>query len=221
MPFVTARAWAAEFIGTAGLLVVVIGSGIMGARLSGGNDAVALLANSLSTAGGLYVLITSLSAISGAHFNPLVSLVMVLSREMPLARLLAYCVAQMSGAIAGVWIAHAMFDLPILQWSTRLRSGPGQWLGEFIATFGLVACIRLCSRCAPNAVPAVVGAYIGAAYWFTSSTSFANPAVTLARALSDTFAGIDPACVAPFVVAQVAGGLAAWGVCRWLTHPAT
>jgi glycerol uptake facilitator-like aquaporin len=214
------RALASEFLGTAGLLTVVIGSGIMGVRLSGGNDALTLLANSLATAGGLYVLILSLSPISGAHFNPAVTLVMAIAGELPWKRLVPYFVAQATGAIAGVWTAHVMFGLPILQSSAKVRTGVGQWLGEFVATFGLIACIRLCSRCAANSVPAAVAAYIGAAYWFTSSTSFANPAVTLARSLSDTFAGIAPSGVAPFAVAQIAGALAAWLACRWLLAPA-
>jgi glycerol uptake facilitator-like aquaporin len=215
----TARALAAEFLGTAGLLAVVVGSGIMGERLSAGNDAIALLANSLATAGGLYVLILSLAPISGAHFNPAVTLVMAIGGELAWRRVAPYVVAQIAGAVAGVWTAHAMFALPILQTSMKARTGIGQWLGEFVATFGLIACIRLCTRCAPNAVPAAVAAYIGAAYWFTSSTSFANPAVTLARSLSDTFAGIAPAGVAPFMLAQVAGALAAWALCRWLLEP--
>jgi glycerol uptake facilitator-like aquaporin len=216
----TPRALAAEFLGTAGLLAVVIGSGIMGERLSGGNDAIALLANSAATVGGLYVLILSLAPISGAHFNPAVTLVMAIARDLPWRRVLPYFIAQVTGAIAGVWIAHAMFALPLLQTSTKPRTGMGQWLGEFVATFGLIACIRLCTRCAPNSVPAAVAAYIGAAYWFTSSTSFANPAVTLARSLSDTFAGIAPSGIALFVVAQIAGALAALAVCRWLLEPA-
>jgi glycerol uptake facilitator-like aquaporin len=216
----TPRALASEFLGTAGLLAVVIGSGIMGERLSGGNDAIALLANSAATAGGLYVLILSLAPISGAHFNPAVTLVMAFAKELPWTRLVPYFIAQTAGAIAGVWTAHAMFGLPILQLSTKVRTGVGQWIGEFVATFGLIACIRLCGRCAPNSVPAAVAAYIGAAYWFTSSTSFANPAVTLARSLSDTFAGIAPSGVAPFVAAQIAGALAAGMACRWLLVPA-
>jgi glycerol uptake facilitator-like aquaporin len=216
----TSRALVSEFLGTAGLLAVVIGSGIMGERLSGGNEAIALLANSAATAGGLYVLILSLAPISGAHFNPAVTLVMALARELPWMRVVPYFLAQAAGAVAGVWTAHAMFGLPILQSSTKVRTGVGQWIGEFVATFGLIACIRLCSRCAPNAVPAAVAAYIGAAYWFTSSTSFANPAVTLARSLSDTFAGIAPSGVMPFVLAQIAGALAAWVACRWLLAPA-
>jgi glycerol uptake facilitator-like aquaporin len=192
----------------------------MGERLSGGNEAIALLANSAATAGGLYVLILSLAPISGAHFNPAVTLVMALARELPWMRVVPYFLAQAAGAVAGVWTAHAMFGLPILQSSAKVRTGVGQWIGEFVATFGLIACIRLCSRCAPNAVPAAVAAYIGAAYWFTSSTSFANPAVTLARSLSDTFAGIAPSGVMPFVLAQIAGALAAWVACRGLLGPA-
>lgn len=212
------RRLAAEALGTAALLAVVVGSGIMGERLAGGNAAIALLANSLATVGGLYVLIVSLAPISGAHFNPAVTLVTVLSREMPWRELLPYAAAQMIGAVAGVWIAHAMFVLPIIQTSTRVRTGLGQWLGEMVATFGLVACVRLCSRCAPASVPAAVAVYIGAAYWFTSSTSFANPVVTVARALSDTFAGIAPAGAPMFIAAQLAGAVAALLVCNWMAR---
>lgn len=215
----TAERWrrrAAEGLGTAGLLAVVVGSGIMGEQLSGGNVALALLANSLATAAGLYVLILAFAPLSGAHFNPAVTLVVALAREMPWREVPGHVAAQLAGAVAGVWVAHAMFGLPILQASAKARSGPGQWLGEFVATFGLVACIRLCARRAPAAVPAAVALYIGAAYWFTSSTSFANPAVTIARALSDTFAGIAPGGVPAFIAAQVAGALAASLTCRWL-----
>ena len=210
------RRCAAEALGSAGLLAVVVGSGIMGERLAGGSAALALLANSLATAGGLYVLILALAPLSGAHFNPVVTLVECMAGEMPWRDFAPYLVAQLVGAIAGVWIAHAMFAMPILQASTQLRSGWSQWLGEFVATFGLVACVRLCGRRVPGTVPGAVAMYIGAAYWFTSSTSFANPAVTVARSLSDTFAGIAPPGAPMFIVAQLAGALAGFLACRWL-----
>lgn len=213
------RRYAAEAVGTAGLLAVVIGSGIMGERLAGGNVAIALLANSLATAGGLYVLILALGPVSGAHLNPVVSVTEALSGALPWRDLWPYVLAQLAGAIAGTWIAHAMFAMEIVQVSQKVRFGASQWLGEFVATFGLVACIRLIAPRAPHAVPASVAAYIGAAYWFTSSTSFANPAVTIARSLSDTFAGIAPGGVLPFIVAQFAGAIAAMFFCRWLAAP--
>jgi glycerol uptake facilitator-like aquaporin len=217
---VNSRAVAAEFIGTAGLLAVVIGSGIMGERLAAGNTALALLANSAATAGGLYVLILGLGPISGAHLNPVVSLVEAIEGALPWPRFALYSIAQCGGAIAGVWIAHAMFSLPILQASAKVRSEPGQWLAEFVATFGLIACIRLCARAAPASVAGAVATYIGAAYWFTSSTSFANPAVTIARSLSDTFAGIHFSSAPHFIAAQVAGAITSLAVCRWLLGPA-
>jgi len=207
-----ARRLGAEALGTAGLLAVVVGSGIMGERLAGGNVAVALLANSLATAGGLYVLILALAPISGAHFNPAVTLVEALGGRTPWGHVLPYVLVQCVGALVGVFAAHGMFALPILQASTKVRTGVGQWLGELIATFGLIACIRFVSRSAPSAVAAAVGCYIGAAYWFTSSTSFANPAVTLARAFTDTFAGIAPGDAPAFVAAQLVGAIAAGAV---------
>ena len=200
---------------------MVIGSGIMGERLAGGNAAIALLANSLATAGGLYVLILAFGPISGAHFNPAVTLAATLSGDLPWRELWVYVLVQIAGAILGTWIAHAMFGLDILQTSQKVRFGASQWLGEFVATFGLIACIRLVAPRGLNAVAACVAAYIGAAYWFTSSTSFANPAVTIARSLSDTFAGIAPAGVAPFAAAQFAGAFAALVLCRWLTDERT
>ena len=215
------RQIAAEALGTAGLLAVVVGSGIMGERLAGGNPAIALLANSLATAGGLFVLILAFAPISGAHFNPAVTLTAVLARELPAKALLPYLVAQCAGGILGTWIAHAMFALPILQVSTRVRAGPAQWLGEFVATFGLVMVVRLCARHLAATVAAAVAAYIGAAYWFTSSTSFANPAVTLARSFTDTFSGIDPVNAAPFALAQIAGAIVALAVARWFQPAAT
>ena len=193
----------AEFCGTALLLALVVGSGIMGDRLAGGNDAVALLANSLATGAGLYVLILTLGPVSGAQFNPVVSVLMAWRGQQtwPLAGW--YVIAQFSGAVAGVLLAHGMFAEELLQVSTHVRSGPAQWLSEFVATAGLLGVILLCLRHRPAALPQAVGLYIMAAYWFTASTSFANPAVTVARSLTDTFAGIAPASVPGFVGAEV------------------
>lgn len=201
----TARAAAAEFAGTAALLVAVVGSGIMAERLSGGNAGIALLANALVTGFALYVLITIFAPVSGAHFNPVVTLYAwrqkwVVGREVP-----RYMLAQWSGAIAGVWLAHLMFDLPVLQLSAHARGSMGQILSEAVATLGLLVTIAGFTRHAPAQVASGVAAYIAAAYWFTASTSFANPAVTTARALTDTFAGIDPAHVLPFIAAQLVG----------------
>jgi glycerol uptake facilitator-like aquaporin len=207
---------AAEALGTGLLLATIIGSGIMGERLAGGNVALALLGNTLATGAILVVLITALGPISGAHFNPAVSAVFAFKRELPPGELVAYVLAQIAGGVAGVLIAHGMFDASLLQLSSKARSGPAQWLSEAVAAFGLVLTILLVLRANPAAVAASVGLYITAAYWFTASTSFANPAVTIARALSDTFAGIRPADVAPFIVAQMAGALAAMFVSRWL-----
>lgn len=193
----------AEFTGTALLLAVVVGSGIMGARLSPDSDAVALLANALATAAGLFVLIVLFGPVSGAHFNPAVTLVAARRGELGAAAALAYVAAQVSGAIGGVLLAHAMFDLPLLQAGTHARTGAAQWLSEGVATFGLVLTILLGARHRPTAVPALVAAYIFAAYWFTASTSFANPAVTIARALTTTFSGIRPTDVPAFVAAQL------------------
>ncbi|HOB14761.1 MAG TPA: MIP/aquaporin family protein [Novosphingobium sp.] len=201
----------AEALGSFFLFATVIGSGIMAEQLAGGNVAVALIGNTLATAAMLFVLIAMLAPVSGAHFNPAVSLVMRLRGEGSWATLAAMVAAQLAGGVLGVWAAHLMFDLPVLQLSQHGRSGLGQWLGEFIATFGLVTTILLTARHRPAAVPASVALYIAAAYWFTSSTSFANPAITAARSLSDTFAGIAPHDVLPFVAAQFAGALAAHG----------
>jgi glycerol uptake facilitator-like aquaporin len=206
----------AEGLSTAFLLAVVIGSGIMGERLAGGNVAIALLANTMATGAGLVALILAFGAISGAHMNPVVSLVEALRGELPWHELPAYAAVQVSGAFVGVATAHLMFELPLFSISTHVRAGGAQLLGEFVATFGLLATIRGCSRVRPAAVPFAVGAYITAAYWFTSSTSFANPAVTLARALSNTFAGIRPVDAPGFVLAQVAGALAAHVCFRYL-----
>jgi glycerol uptake facilitator-like aquaporin len=203
------RSLFAEFIGTLLLLAVVVGSGVMGERLANGNTAMALLANSLATGCGLYVLITLLGPVSGAHFNPVVTAVFCARGERPWRLLPAFVAVQLAGGIAGVWLVHAMFGLPLLQTSTHLRAGGAQWLSEVVATFGLVLAILGGLRNAAAQVPALVAAYITAAYWFTASTAFANPAVTVARALTDTFAGIHPDGIAGFVLAQCAGaGLA-------------
>ena len=201
----------AEALGTALLLAIVVGSGIMGEQLAGGNTAIALLANSLATGAGLFVLIVLFGPVSGAHFNPAVSLVAALNRELPRTDLLFFVLAQLIGAIAGVWIAHAMFGLDLLQTSAKIRSGGAQWWAEFVATFGLVLTIAGATRKQqPLAlVAAMVALYITAAYWFTASTSFANPAVTIARAMTATFAGIRPLDVPGFIVAQCVGALSA------------
>lgn len=217
----SSRSLAAEFFGAAALLAVVVGSGIMAERLSPASTAVALLANALATGAGLYVLITILAPVSRAHFNPIVTLAAVLSREFSARLALGYVLAQGCGAIAGVWIAHAMFDLPILQSSTHVRTGIGQWISEAVATAGLLVTIAGAARRAGTHIAAAVGAYIAAAYWFTASTSFANPAVTLARALTDTFTGIRPADAPAFIVAQLAGMAAGLAMVRVLLGRAT
>ena len=210
------RRLAAEGLGSFFLFACVIGSGIMAERLSGGNDAVALLGNTLATGAILFVLITMLGPISGAHMNPAVSLVAVSRRELPWADAAAYIVVQLAFGILGAFAAHVMFDLPLLQLSAKARTGLGQWTGEAIATFGLILTILGTVRHRPSWVPASVALYITAAYWFTSSTSFANPAITVARSLSDTFAGIAPRDVPMFIVAQLFGAAAAAVVSRWL-----
>jgi len=212
----TGRAAAAEALGTALLLAVVVGSGIMGDRLSAGNAAVALLANSVATGAGLYVLIATLAPVSGAHFNPVVTGVGVWNGALALRRAGLYVVAQIAGAYSGVLAAHAMFGLPLFQISERLRPTPGEALGEFIATFGLILVIELLAHFNRDAIPFAVAAFITAAYWFTSSTSFANPAVTIARAFTATFAGIAPNSAPLFIVAQIAGGAAAAVSARWM-----
>jgi len=199
----------AEFLGTAILLAVVVGSGIMGANLANGNDAVALLANAAATAAALYVLITLLAPISGAHFNPAVTLVARIHGEMSNAQAIAYVVAQVVAAVVGVVLAHAMFGLALIQSGTHVRAGAAQWLSEGVATFGLLLTILLGRRFKTASIPALVASYIFAAYWFTASTSFANPAVTFARALTQTFAGIRPEDVPGFVVAQIVGAIIA------------
>jgi glycerol uptake facilitator-like aquaporin len=207
---------ASEALGTAFLLATVIGSGIMAQRLSGGNDALALLCNTLPTGAILTVLILIFGPVSGAHFNPAVTLAFALRGELPWPTACMYLAAQVSGAIIGVWAAHLMFELPVWQFSTHVRTGPGQWFAEAVATFGLVLTVFGCVARAPNSAAYAVGLYITAAYWFTASTSFANPAVTIARSLSDTFAGIAPAGVLAFIIAQMAGMLAATWISRWL-----
>ena len=192
----------AEALGTMLLLAVVIGSGVMAERLAGGNIALALLANTLATVGGLYVLIEVFAETSGAHFNPAVSAMMAWRGALPRAMLLPYVIAQIAGAVLGAWLAHAMFDLPVLQWSTKLRTGPGQCLAETVATAGLLLVIL---RVSPERVAAAVACYIGAAYWFTASTSFANPAAAVGRMFSDSFAGIAPASVPGFIGAELMG----------------
>lgn len=210
------RRLAAEFLGTAYLLAIIVGSGIMAERLAGGNIAVALLANSLSTGAGLAVLILTFGPISGAHFNPVVSAVEAGFGRLSRTDTLAYLAAQFAGAIVGVVAANLMFDLPALSASQRERIGMPQLLGEVVAAFGLVMVILSCAKYRPAAVPYAVGAYITSAYWFTSSTSFANPAVTVARSLSDSFAGIRPMDTPAFIAAQVAGGMLAALLFRWI-----
>lgn len=208
----------AEGLGTALLLAVVIGSGIMAERLSGGNVAIALLANTLATVGGLYVLIEVFGPISGAHFNPAVSAVMAWRGELPVGALVPYIAAQLVGAMLGVWLVHAMFDMSIVQFSTKLRTGTGQWIAEGVATFGLLLVIL---RAPAGRVSAMVAAYIGAAYWFTASTSFANPAAVFGRMFSDSFAGIAPSSAPGFVGAQLIGAAVAVVVHQLLSAPAT
>ncbi|MBW8881258.1 MAG: aquaporin family protein [Asticcacaulis sp.] len=210
----------AEGLGTLLLLATVVGSGIMAERLAGGNVAVALLGNTLATGAMLVVLITMLGPVSGAHFNPAVTLLTAVKREMPPAVAAGYVAAQVAGAVAGVWLAHAMFGEAIFQLSHKVRAGPAQWLSEGVATFGLIVTIFATHQARRDFVPVAVGLYITAAYWFTASTSFANPAVTLARSLSDTFAGIQPADAPAFIVAQVTGALMALAVCNWFLRPA-
>jgi glycerol uptake facilitator-like aquaporin len=216
-----AQRTAAEGLGTAFLLAAVVGSGIMAAKLAGGNGALALLCNTLPTGAILTVLILTLGPISGAHFNPAVSLAAALRGEMTVGATTIYIGAQVVGGILGVWAAHLMFELPLWQISVTTRTGPGQWLAEAIATFGLLLAILVCSARSPAAVPYAVGLYITSAYWFTASTSFANPAVTIARALSDTFAGIAPAGVVAFIAAQLAGMVGAVALDRWFWPQAT
>ena len=217
MPSLSRRV-VAEALGTAFLLAAVVGSGIMAQRLSGGIDALALLCNTLPTGAILVVLILIFAPLSGAHFNPAVSLAFALRGELPWSQTPLYIAAQIFGGIIGVWMAHLMFELPVWQFSLNERTGHGQWIAEAVATFGLLLTIFGCVARAPSAAPYAVGLYITSAYWFTSSTSFANPAVTLARSLSDTFAGIAPAGVLAFIAAQLVGMLVAVALGRWLWH---
>lgn len=210
------RRASAEFVGAAFLLAAVIGSGIMGAKLAGGNAALALLCNTLPTGAILTVLILTFGPVSGAHLNPAVSLAFALRGELTWTDCTAYILAQVAGALVGVWAAHLMFELPVWQLSATGRTGTGQWFAEAVATFGLLLTILGCLRGAPGAVAYAVGLYITSAYWFTASTSFANPAVTVARALSDTFAGIAPASVLAFVLAQGCGMVAALALTAWV-----
>jgi glycerol uptake facilitator-like aquaporin len=215
MPSLAQRAFC-EALGTAFLLAAVVGSGIMAQELAGGNDALALLCNTLATGCILAVLILVFGPLSGAHLNPAVSLAFALRGKLAWPAAAIYIAAQVLGGVGGVWMAHLMFELPVWQFSIIARTGPGQWLAEAVATFGLLLTIFGCVSRRPDAVAYAVGLYITAAYWFTASTSFANPAVTIARSLSDTFAGIAPAGVAAFIAAQVAGALAAVVLGRWL-----
>lgn len=211
----------AEWLGTFSLLATVVGSGIMAENLAGGNVAIALLGNTIPTGAILVVLITVFGPISGAHFNPAVTLSFALRREIGPRDAGLYVLAQITGGIIGVFAAHFMFDIDILEASTKVRTGPGQWMGEFVATFGLVGTILACLRARPDAVPMAVGLYITAAYWFTSSTSFANPAVTIARGFSDTFAGIHPSNVAAFIAVQLVAAVLATGFFNWLLADGT
>jgi glycerol uptake facilitator-like aquaporin len=210
------RRLVAEALGTALLLAAVVGSGIMGERLAEGNSAIALLANALATGAALVVLISIFGPISGAHFNPAVSLVFALKRTLSVRDCAAYATVQSAGAVAGVWTAHLMFALPVFEISAKLRDGPAQMFSESIATFGLVATILGALRCCPERVAVLVGLYITSAYWFTASTSFANPAVTFARALTDSFAGIAPHSVPGFLLGQIVGAAMGLVLCSWL-----
>jgi glycerol uptake facilitator-like aquaporin len=214
-----ARRIGAEALGTALLLATIIGSGIMAQRLAGGNVAIALLCNTIATGAILVVLITIFGPVSGAHFNPAVSLAFALRKSLAWSALGPYVAAQLVGAALGVWLAHAMFELPIWQLSTTVRTGSGQWIAEGVATFGLILTIIGCVTSTPASVAPAIGLYITAAYWFTASTSFANPAVTLARSLSNTFAGISPSNVAVFILAQFIGAVIALMVANWFWPP--
>lgn len=217
--FGLSRRLASEGLGTALLLAVVVGSGIMGERLAGGNDAVALLGNTVATGAGLVVLITIFGPISGAQFNPAVTLAFLVRREIAARTAAAYVAVQLVGAVAGVWAAHLMFAEPVLQVSAKVRPGASQVFAEAVATFGLVGTILATQRFRPQVTAAAVGLFITAAYWFTASTSFANPAVTVARAMSDTFAGIAPASVPGFILGQLIGAALGVGVFGWLMGP--
>jgi glycerol uptake facilitator-like aquaporin len=216
-PAKISRRLAAEALGTALLLTAVVGSGIMGERLAGGDVAIVLLANALATAAMLYVLIEWFGPISGAHFNPAVTVVLAVRGDIGWVLVPGYVGVQVVSAIGGVGLADLMFDRPVYAWSQHVRSGPGQWLSEFVATFGLLGVIWVCSRSRSSAIAALVAAYIGAAYWFTASTSFANPAATIARAATDTFSGIRPLDAPAFLLSQVFGAAMAVVVFGWLT----
>jgi glycerol uptake facilitator-like aquaporin len=216
MEIALGRRLLAEGLGSLMLTGAVIGSGILAQRLAGGNDAIALLGNTAATAAILFVLITALGPVSGAHFNPAVTLVMTIRREITLGAALLYVPVQIIGCILGAWLAHAMFELPIIQFSTHVRAGPAQVLSEAVATFALLLAILGTSRWRATAVPAAVALVITAGYWWTASTSFANPAISIARALSDTFAGVRPADVPGFIAGQTAGALAALMTCAFL-----
>ncbi len=220
MTFSAAQKLAAEAVGTAFLLAIVVGSGIMGDALAGGNDAIALLGNTIATGAGLVILILIFGPVSGAHFNPAVTLVFALRRQIAPPLALAYIATQIASGLVGVWLAHGMFDLEILQQSTKARTGLGQVLGEATATAGLILTILGTVRFRPEATAYAVGLFITAGYWFTSSTSFANPAVTIARTFTDTFAGIEPAGAPAFIAAQLAAAVIAGFVAAWLFTPA-
>jgi glycerol uptake facilitator-like aquaporin len=211
--------YAAEFIGTAFLLATVVGSGIMAENLAGGNAAIALLGNTIPTGAILVVLITMLGPISGAHFNPAVTMVFALKRELSARDGTIYVLVQIAGGLSGVVAAHLMFDLEVIQYSRNMRTGGAQWFSEAVATFGLVFTILATLRANRQAVGMAVGLYITAAYWFTASTSFANPAVTIARSFTDTFSGIQPANMPAFIIAQLVGAAAALAVCNFLLNP--
>jgi glycerol uptake facilitator-like aquaporin len=215
------RGIVAEGIGTALLLVAIVGSGIMAERLAGGNIAVALLANAIATGGALIALILMFGPVSGAHLNPVVTLAFAAQRTVTPTKAAAYILVQFVGAVFGVWLAHVMFGLPILQASVHARGTVGEFIGEVVATFGVVGLILTCSDRASSAVPYGVAAYITAAYWFTSSTSFANPAVTIARSLTDTFAGIALADTPGFIAAELTGGAVAFVLFAWFLTPAS
>lgn len=215
----TLRRAVAEALGTAFLLATVVGSGIMAAKLSGGNEAIALLCNTIPTGAILVVMILVLGPVSGAHFNPAVSLAFALRRDLTWPLTALYIAVQIAGAIAGAWVAHLMFGMPVWQVSETMRSGQGQWLAEGVATFGLLLTILGCLARSPRSVPYAVGLYITAAYWFTASTSFANPAVTVGRSLTHTYAGIAPSAAPAFVLAQLAGMLLAVSLGGWLWRP--
>jgi glycerol uptake facilitator-like aquaporin len=219
MPFPLVKRLAAEALGTGLLVATVVGSGIMGERLAGGNIALALLGNTLPTGAILVVLILAFGPISGAHFNPAVSLVMGLRKVHPWREFIPYALAQIIGGCIGTLVAHAMFELPLLEFAVKARTGPAQWFAEFVATFGLIVTILAVSRFKSEAIAVAVGLYITAAYWFTASTSFANPAVTIARALTNSFSGIAPGDVWMFIAAQLAGALAGLALMAWFLSP--